>query len=128
MIKHFDEYKIKVICNNLQKSFKDYDINCKIQVMNNGNVIQITGRRNLFFWIRLYYDNKNDKYIVDLNNVMLPEKLRGKHIFTHIFDRLKNCKYVEEIRITSVCTEDMKNWCMSHKLLYNGYSDYSLKT
>lgn len=123
-----NEHKVKTIANNVKKSFNSFNILYELEIVNNYRCIQVTGPENLFFWIRLMYNSNTGKYIVDFNNITLPERYRVKHVFSTIFFRVAKCKYVEEVRITSVCTERMKKWCEYHNLEYLGDCNYRLKT
>lgn len=57
-----------------------------------------------------------DKYIVDISNIILPSSKRGCGTFDIIYKRLKNCKYVEGVTITSPCTDSMYSWLNKNKL------------
>ena len=125
MIFKSNKQKVETLSRNLKKSFKESNIDCNIAIVNNYQCIQVTNNDELFFWIRLSAD-KDGMLVVDFNNVVLPEECRGKHIFSLIVSRVLRCKYVSRVKITSICTERMKNWCELHKMIKCGYNDYYL--
>lgn len=119
----------EVIKNNVKNSLDKFNLTFNISLENNGKSIRVTGyNEELFMWIRILPDlscENGNKYIVDLNNINIPLKLRNKHIFTTVYERLSNCKYVSEVRVTSICTDMMRFWCEKNGLYsINGY-DYS---
>lgn len=129
MLDYFgSEHKVETIANNIKKSFNSFNILYELEIVNNYRCIQVNGPEDLFFWVRLMYDSNTGKYIVDFNNIVLPERYRGKHVFSTIFFRVARCKYVEKVIISSVCTDRMKRWCKSHKLTEYNYNDYYLMT
>jgi hypothetical protein len=72
--------------------------------------------KHLYMWIRLM-PTPNGAYYVDISNIVLPVNSRRKGVLTTIFTRLNKCEYVERTRIISVCTPEMFNWCVKHKLV-----------
>lgn len=78
----------------------------------------------LTLWIRLiqlpYF-----KYTVDISSISIPEKLRRKGLMTELYTKLIKLDEVECIRITSVCTNEMKQWCRKMGLKDDGFSNWS---
>lgn len=121
--------EVRVIANNIKRSLQRNNLECTVTIENGCKCIAINNDNhsldeNLYIWIRLI--PVEDKYIVDISNIYLPIKSRHKGVFTNIFYTLKRCKYVDSIKITSVCSIEMNNWCNKNKLKSVGSSTYGL--
>lgn len=123
---------VKTIKRNIQSSLFELNIKCSVTLENAGKCIAVKNNadfgedENLYIWIRLL-PSRDNLYIVDISNIQLPLSKRRKGNFEFMFARLLKCKYVGEIRITSVCTPEMLNWCTKHRLNMINYNDYYLK-
>lgn len=123
-----DMHSVNTIKNNIKTSLTRCELNVTSEIVNFGMSISIDGNscdnynEKFTLWVRLYECN-NGIYIVDISKIQLPYSKRRKGIFEFMFKRLAKCKYVAEIRITSVCTVEMKSWCLKHKL--NEVSKYN---
>lgn len=110
----------KTICRNIKRSLNKFNLSYEATLVNNNKCIQVIGTgiesTDLYIWIRLLYRRDRGKYIVEINNVYLPENLQGRHIFSTIFKGLCTCKYVCIVAITSVSTEQMKVFCDTHNM------------
>lgn len=119
----YDMDKIDVIKKNIEFSLHKYNINFLIEIQNYGKCIAVSGF-DMYIWIRLLPSREDGKYIVEFSSVQMPTNSRRQGMFTSIFNRLKNCKYVDTIRITGVCSSAMFNWCQKNKLTQNSFGDF----
>ena len=118
----FNEHATSVIKNNISDSLKKCGIRAKTMLENNNRAISAVNKfdaselEHLYIWVRLMPYKNTDKYIVDISNIILPDSKRGCGTFDIIYNRLKNCKYVEAVTITSPCTNSMYSWLNKNKL------------
>lgn len=122
------EHSVEVIKNNISKSLTMYGINHNSRIEYNGKALEYTWEEDdyqnyLRIWIRLIKVD-TDRYIVDISSIELPQNKRRSGAFKTIFDRLKRCKYVHGIKITSVCTTEMLNWCKKNNLNQLSFYDF----
>ena len=115
-----DLISINKISKNIKLSLRLKGIKSDSQIVNSNNSILINcvkgkNANQLFIWIKVY--KKCDKYILDISHVILPINKRKKRVFELIYKRLLKCRLVDKIIISSVCSIDMKNWCLKHKLI-----------
>lgn len=94
----------------------------KIEYENNYRVIAIHND-SIELWLRLY-PGEDDKYNADISTIEFDESIRRKGLFEFMCRRLKKCTYIDKLKITSVCTDEMRNWCNKHKLEEVSPSDY----
>lgn len=126
-------HDINVIKKTIKKVLRKHKIDGNVESVNNYRTISVTNDAensddNLYIWIRLLNNSSTNTYIAEIANITIPLAYRRQNTFTDLYNKLINCKYIEEIRIISVCTAEMKNWCEKHKLklCYTG-SDYTSK-
>lgn len=126
-------HDINIIKKTIRKVLKKHGILGEVESVNNYRTISVNNNAeesddNLYIWIRLLNIPGTDRYIAEIANITLPLNARRKNTFTEMYNELLKCKYIEEIRIISVCTLEMKKWCEKHKLKsYNGGCDYTSK-
>lgn len=86
------------------------------------NNIVVQGKVNNTF---IYVRYEIDKYGITVNfsNVVIDECMRRKGMFTGLVKVVASCKCVNAIKIGSVETREMENWCLKHKLEKHDY-DY----
>lgn len=118
---YYDRLSVEVIQKNIEKSLKIHKIKCKVTLAYNCSAISVENDSDcddgyLYIWIRLLPTYKGT-YYVDVTNIILPKEKRRKGVFSTLFTRLNNCKYVEKTRIISVCSIDMQNWCKKNNLI-----------
>jgi hypothetical protein len=87
------------------------------------NKYDSTNKEALYLWLRLL-PSKDDKYIVDVSNIILPSSKRNCGAFQIMYNRLKRCKYVTTVRIVGVCTDEMYKWCKKNNLIEFEMSSY----
>lgn len=123
-----DIEKIKKI---IKKTLNKHKIKADITSCNNYRAIMVSNDTededsHIYMWIRLISIPDTACYTVDIANISLPKNKRRTGVFTDLYNELNKCKYVEKIRIISVCTSEMKNWCLKYKLTpYNNGNDYT---
>ena len=44
--------------------------------------------------------------------------MHRREIFTSIVNKLKTCKYIDNIIIQSVCSKEMYNWCIKNEFIH----------
>lgn len=120
-----DANKVKVIGRNIESSIKKYGLNIKAQYINNYRVVALLDNDRIYLWLRLY--ENGDKFNADISTIELADDLRRKGIFETLCYRLYKCKYIDKIRITGVCSTEMKRWCRKHKLKEVSPMDYLVK-
>lgn len=82
----------------------------------------------LNMWIRLIQFKSTDKICVELSSIEIPKDKRRQGILTNMFKALAENKYVNDIRVISVLTDEMKNWCIKNGLKpYEDGLNYYLK-
>lgn len=123
MINNYNIQAVKVIGRNIEESLRKCGINSKVQYVNNNKVIEIQDN-NIVLWLRLYAYNNSDKLNADISTIEIAPELRRNGIFETMCRRLKNCKYIDKLRITGVCTPEMNNWCRKHNLKEINPMDY----
>lgn len=104
------------IKEKLQNTIKERGLNWKVTTENFNKCLLISSEsdESLRIWIRLLICKED--YIVDFSSVELPVEQRRKGNFTAIYNAVESCEHVSKIRITSVVTDEMYNWCKSHGL------------
>lgn len=121
---------IEKIKKTIKKVLKKHEIRADITSCNNYKAIMISNNEEdddyIYMWIRLMNIPDTACYVVDIANISLPKNKRRTGVFTDLYDELNKCKYVGKIRIISVCTAEMRNWCLKYKLTpYNDGNDYT---
>lgn len=80
----------------------------------------------LYIWIRLINIKDTYTYNIEIANINIPKEYRRKGILTDIIKELNKNKYVNKVRFISVCTIEMRNWCLKNGFKpYNNESDYT---
>ncbi len=123
MITNYNLRAVRVIGKNVEDSLRKCGINSKVEYVNNNKVIAIQDNK-IILWLRLYTYGCNDKLNADISTIELSPELRRRGTFETICRRLKNCKYIDKLRITGVCTPEMNNWCKKHGLKEVNPMDY----
>lgn len=124
LIVSYDINSIKVIGKNIEDSFKKHGVIVKVNYVNNYKVIAIQDN-HVNLWLRLY--PCGNKLNADISTIEFTDSLRDKDIFTTMCKRLKNCKYIENLRVTGVCTPEMQSWCRKYHLKEVNPYDYLIK-
>lgn len=115
----------------IKKVLNKHKIKADISICNNYRAIMVCNDAEneddiLYIWIRILNIPNTNSYIIDISNICLPENKRRTGVFTNLYNELSKCKYVDKIRIISVCTYEMKNWCITNGLItYNDGNDYT---
>lgn len=109
------------IINVINKVLEPYNVTAHFA--NNSNAISVDSY-DIDIWIRLL--PVENKYKVEISSVEFSPKYRRKGIFTSLFNKLVNCEVVSKVVITSVCTPEMKNWCLKNGLKGDEYENYTL--
>lgn len=131
----YNEHSIKTIASNIKRTLSRLNIKSNIEIRNYGKVILVENDKygteeHLYFWIRLLpsRDLTNSTYKIELSTVVIPKSLRRKGVFTSIINSLNNCKYIDSVWITSVCTPEMFGWCNKNgtKLRKVGECDFEV--
>ena len=123
MINNYNLKEVRVIGKNIEDSLRKYGINSKVEYVNNNKVIAIQDDK-IMLWLRLYAYGCNDKLNADISTIEISPELRRRGTFETMCRRLKNCKYIDKLRITGVCTPEMNNWCKKHGLKEINPMDY----
>jgi len=129
----YTKENIEDIAEAIRKVMDKHNIKNITEPVNYYRTIKVSNsatkpENNLYIWIRLLYNKTISKYIAEISNIEIPVKSRQKGVFTDLYKSLLNCKLIDEVRITSVCTREMKNWCDKHRLKsYNAGTDYTSK-
>lgn len=112
----------KSIAKCIVNSCKKRGFQCNYSIEYGGRAISIySNDPETYVWIRLInLSNTSDMVMVEISNITLPERVRRNHIFTTIIQDLKNNKHVENIMISSVCTNEMYKWCKKHRFKSTG--------
>lgn len=93
----------------------------------NGSALQSVSDDDTNLWIRLRWYEDNT-VMLNFSSVALPENKRHKGIFTKVVKQLLALSFVRGIYITSVCTEEMHNFCVSRGFVTdNGFDFYKVK-
>lgn len=113
--------EIEVIKKIVEKSLKHYKIKAKVRIEYRGSSLSVFNSNSnynqdeyIFMWIRI--TKVGDRYSLDLSNINLPVNKQRIGVFQTLFDNLYKCKYVYELKITTVCSESMRNWCIKNNL------------
>lgn len=123
MITVYDIDKVKAIGEDVKTALiAETGLDIKIKYANDYRVIAIQND-SIELWLRLY-PGENDKYNADISTIWFDESLRRKGLFEFMCRGLKKCQYINKLKITSVCTYEMRNWCEKHKLEEVSPSDY----
>lgn len=102
--------KIREICRR-------YGERTEFNVLNNSNAVEIISMYGTRFWIRLIEFNGAVK--VDINVAQLRPELRRKGVLTTILKELSRLKSIDSLVISSVCTKEMYEFCLSRGLKEN---------
>lgn len=133
------QHNIETIAKNIKTTLNKLNIDGKVSIVNSGRCIQVENEEfsiddHLYIWIRLTPSKINGYYKADISSVTLPLELRHKGVFTKLMTSLFNCKYIVELAVTSVCTQEMLNWCNKAKFEsmntygYDGYNFIKIKS
>lgn len=111
------------IRKEIEDTFRKNKVSAQVTLENFGKCIRIINnnqdniKEDLNIWIRFIIDNQTDnKYIADVSSAIIPQSLRRKGIFTSFYNTLKSSNHISKVKITSVITEEMKNWCIKNNL------------
>ena len=109
------------IINVINKVLEPYNVTAHFA--NNSNAISVNSD-DIDIWIRLL--PVENKYKVEISSIGFVTKYRRKGIFTALFNDLVQCDAVAKVVITSVCTSEMKNWCLKNGLNGDEFGNYTL--
>ena len=109
------------IINVINKVLEPYNVTAHFA--NNSNAISVDSN-DINIWIRLL--PVEGKYKVEISSIEFSPKYRRKGIFTSLFNELLQCNVIDKVVITSVCTTEMKNWCLKNGLKGDEYENYNL--
>lgn len=77
-------------------------------------------------WVRILQDLKG--VVCDISTIYFCEELQKNGLFTLIMNELMKNEFISEVRVTSVCTEEMHKACRKFGMEYTEYNmAYSLK-
>lgn len=71
-----------------------------------------------YIWVRLKWLCDQDRFIVEISNITLDEKYRRRGIFTSIVSKLLENKYVKEVKVCEVLTDEMHSACRKLNMTY----------
>lgn len=105
--------KVEDVQKILEDTMRNYFSDIEANIVNFYRSIRVTNKDwSLNFWIRIY--EYNNTLVLDFSSVDIPKEYRRKGIFTKAINELKKCEYIQEIRVTSVLTDAMRNWCIKN--------------
>lgn len=110
----YDIKSVEEIKKAIGESLEIWGINCDVVLKNNNKCIEIDFD-GTYCWIRLL-PLGDGKLSVNFSTVSIPARYRRKGVFSGIYENVKGCDCVGKVEITSVCTEEMSNWCLKHRL------------
>ena len=105
---------VELIRKSIESSLRVYNIDSDVTVENFNKCIKVFDD-NVMLWVRLLPMSDN-RYVVDFSSIQLDKNLQRRGIFTSIFNSLKQCAKVGKLVVSSVCTDEMLNWCKSRGL------------
>lgn len=99
-----------------------------------GKSINITGiETDTYVYLRVYHrrdvdDIRKLTVDIDISSINLDESIQRRGYFTALITRLKSLEFVNNIIVSSVLTDEMRNACIKNNLIENSmYNGYSLK-
>lgn len=104
---HIGKLIVRSVENNLKL---EYTVDYRGYAISIRNVVP---NEDVYIWIRLNW--RQDKCICNILTASFAPELQRKGYFTKIINTLKRCKYIQNICIQSVCSNEMHNWCKKHK-------------
>lgn len=119
----YNEHNVNVINDNIKNSLKKCGIMANVSLKNGNKVVSAYNNYDeshpeyLYLWVRMLPYKDTGKYLVDISNIILPDSKRGCGTFYIIYNRLRNCKYVENVTVTNPCTDSMYHWLKKHNLV-----------
>lgn len=84
-----------------------------------GSKLRIDGLDSLYIWVGLVYDEGLNKVNVIIENITLDEFDRHKGIFTNMIHLLEKSKYVNNICIQNILSNEMNLACQKLGFYYN---------
>lgn len=115
--------KVEDVQKILEDTMRNYFSDIEVEIANFYKAIRVTNEYwTLNFWIRIH--EISDKLVLDFSTVEIPKEYRRKGIFTEVINQLKECKHIKEIRVTSVLTPEMKNWCIKNSFKVTNEIDF----
>lgn len=124
MTEEIRQYNVEIIRDTLLNLLRKYISDVDVRIENGYKALRVVNKDwSLNFWIRIY--NWSDTFTIDFSSVEIPKEFRRKGIFTKVFEALKKVKIVDEIRVTSVLSVEMENWCNKNRFRDCGYNNYS---
>lgn len=118
----YDLHSVTVIKDNIKDSLTKCDIKADVRLVNNNKVVCANDDAGLNLWVRLI--QCNGLYIAEVANIVLPENKRGCGTFKILYNRLKRCKYIKEVRIINPCSDSMYRWIHKNNLKEVYYGAY----
>lgn len=87
------------------------------------NSITIQGKRNeTYIYIRV--EQMNSNIVLNFSNIDLDESIRRQGVFTNLVNELSKSNDVNIIKIGTVLTNEMLNWCKKHNFETKDNSDF----
>lgn len=115
--------KVEDVQKILEDTMRNYFSDIEVNIVNFYRSIRVTNKDwSLNFWIRIY--EYNNTLVLDFSSVEIPKEYRRKGIFTKVVNELIKYKYTQEIRVTSVLTPEMKNWCIKNSFKITNEIDF----
>lgn len=84
-----------------------------------GSKLRIDGLDSLYIWVGLIYNEESNKVSVIIENITLDECDRHKGIFTNIIHLLQKSKYVSNICVQNILSNEMDLACKKLGFYYD---------
>lgn len=108
----------------LEREIGKYIRGTVAEITNFYSAIRVTNEDwSLNIWIRINTTNK--KITLDFSTIEIPSEYRRKGILTSTINNLKSLGTIGKIKITSVLTKEMLNWCIKNGFEQTGELDYT---
>lgn len=99
-----------------------------------GKSINITGiETDTYVYLRIRHRREVDDIRkltvdVDISSINLDESIQRRGYFTALITRLKSLEFVNNIIVSNILTDEMRNACIKNNFVENSmYNGYSLK-
>lgn len=113
----------KKVRDSLYGSLKAFGLNCQVRIVNN---IVVVDEEQLLIYIRVLPIPGNVR--VEMSNILFrDESIKRKGMFTHIMLELAELSEIDDLTVTCVLTDEMRNWCLKNKCILIGINDFKYK-
>ena len=113
----------KKVRDSLYDSLKAFGLDCQVRVVNNSVVVD---EEQLLIYIRVLPIPGNVR--VEMSNISFhDESLKRKGMFTHIMLELAKLSEIDDLTVTCVLTDEMRNWCLKNNCTLVGTNDFKYK-